>query len=134
MYGGADNDGLDGGKGSDIFVFEKFDGDHVGDQIMDFEIGTDKIRVQADWIENGWISLDIVSVSDDNKVDVAITVAQPRYADATWDYVTQHNALPPGFDLSNNTKTLRNINYEDGVILEILSSSVEMDNILFEVV
>ena len=41
--------------------------------------------------------------------------------------------LPPDFDPSVNEITLRNIDYEDGAIFELLTSPVE-DNILFEVV
>ena len=50
-----------------------------------------------------------------------------------FDCLGEHDALPPDFDHSINEITLRNIDYEDGAIFELLTSPVE-DNILFEVV
>ena len=100
---------------------------------MDFEIGTDHIRVQADWINDGRISLDFIPDSNDNTIDVVITRAT-RYSDKEiFDYLGEHDALPPDFDYSINEITLRNIDYEDGAIFELLTSPVE-DNNLFEVV
>jgi Ca2+-binding RTX toxin-like protein len=133
LYGGDGDDTFHGGNGADIFVLERFNGLNLGDQIMDFEIGTDKVRVQADWINDGRISLDFIPDSNDNTIDVVITRAT-RYSDKEiFDYLGEHDALPPDFDYSINEITLRNIDYEDGAIFELLTSPVE-DNILFEVV
>ena len=133
LYGGDGDDTFHGGNGADIFVLERFNGLNLGDQVMDFEIGTDKVRVQADWINDGRISLDFIPDSNDQTVDVEITIGT-RYSDKEiFDYLGEHDALPPDFDPSVNEITLRNIDYEDGAIFELLTSPVE-DNILFEVV
>ena len=132
LYGDGD-DTFHGGNGADIFVLERFNGLNLGDQVMDFEIGTDKVRVQADWINDGRISLDFIPDSNDQTVDVEITLGT-RYSDKEiFDYLGEHDALPPDFDPSVNEITLRNIDYEDGAIFELLTSPVE-DNNLFEVV
>ena len=47
LYGGSGDDTFHGGEGADIFVLKRLNGLNLGGQIMDFEIGTDHIRVQA---------------------------------------------------------------------------------------
>jgi Ca2+-binding RTX toxin-like protein len=47
LYGGSGDDTFHGGEGADIFVLKRLNGLNLGGQMMDFEIGTDHIRVQA---------------------------------------------------------------------------------------
>ena len=91
---------------------KKFDGSNLGDQIMDFEIGTDQIRVQADWVKDGWISLDFTPDENDKTVDVEITLAKRFEAGELSDYIEKYDALSPDFDPSVNKITLRDVNYE----------------------
>ena len=94
LYGGSGDDTFHGGEGADIFVLERFNGLNLGEQIMDFEIGTDHIRVQADWINDGRISLDFIPASNDNTVDV-VTTRPTRYSNREiFDYLREHDALP----------------------------------------
>ena len=101
---------------------------------MDFEIGIDQIRVQADWVEKGFLSLDFVSIDQESEtIDVAIVLEKPYvYADIITYYLENNSTLPDDFGTINKI-TLRNVEYEDGAIFELFNSPVE-DNILFEVV
>ena len=134
LYGGSGDDTFHGGKGADIFVLEKFNGSNLGDQIVGFEIGIDQIRVQADWVEKGFLSLDFVSIDQESEtIDVAIVLEKPYvYADIITYYLANNSTLPDDFGTINKI-TLRNVEYEDGAIFELFNSPVE-DNILFEVV
>jgi Ca2+-binding RTX toxin-like protein len=134
LYGGSGNDTLYGGQSADIFVLEKFDGSNLGDQIMDFEIGTDQIRVQADWVKDGWISLDFTPDANNKTVDVKITLAKRFEAGELSDYIEKYDALLLDFDPSVNKITLRDVNYEESDIVELLTSPVEEGNILFDIV
>ena len=90
LYGGSGN----GGQGADIFVLEKFDGSNLGDQIMNFEIGTDQIRLRADWVKDGWISLDFTPDANEKTVDVEIMLAKRFEAGELSDYTEKYDALP----------------------------------------
>lgn len=75
LHGGDGHDTLDGelgddvlhgGDGADIFVLSKIivrnpgirdTGIQIHDIVDDFDIGVDKVRVQQEWIDKGWVKI-----------------------------------------------------------------------------
>ena len=66
LYGYRGNDKLYGGDGADIFVLSKIivrnpgirdTGIQIHDIVDDFDIGVDKVRVQQEWIDKGWVKI-----------------------------------------------------------------------------
>uniref|UniRef100_UPI0025D4FEF1 calcium-binding protein n=1 Tax=uncultured Sphingomonas sp. TaxID=158754 RepID=UPI0025D4FEF1 len=83
LRGGAGSDMLWGGDGDDVFVFAGTVRDHVGERVMDFRSGTDKIDLSAYAITindvktavSGTDTLVSVDTNHDGRADFSITLA-----------------------------------------------------------
>lgn len=110
LIGGFGNDVLTGGQGKDIFVLEDplshaanfFT--RMTDTITDFDIGVDKIRVYQEWIDKGWVSIDIEEYNS-GKYQLGVTVKK-TLSDAEYLYLQEHGELPPQAKTSVSSKML----------------------------
>jgi len=110
LVGGFGNDVLTGGQGKDIFVLEDplshaanfFT--RMTDTVTDFDIGVDKIRVYQEWIDKGWVSIDIEEYNS-GKYQLGVTVKK-TLSDAEYLYLQEHGELPPQAKTSVSSKML----------------------------
>ena len=81
LYGGLGNDYLHGGAGADIFVLSEIivrnpgirdTGIQIRDIVDDFDIGVDKVRVQQEWIDKGWVNISVNHEAEFDEYDLIV--------------------------------------------------------------
>ena len=91
LDGGLGQDILHGGAGADIFVLTEYkvktaniadsrnwdiSALEMQDLVLDFKIGVDKVRVQQEWIDKGWVKITAERDEGPDQYDLIITFKQ----------------------------------------------------------
>ena len=81
LDGGLGQDILHGGAGADIFVLSKIivrnrgirdTGIQISDIVDDFDIGVDKVLVQQEWIDKGWVNISVNHEAEFDEYDLIV--------------------------------------------------------------
>ena len=142
LVGGFGNDVLTGGKGKDIFVLEDPLSHAVNfftpmtDTVTDFDIGVDKIRVQQEWIDKGWVIIGAEDTGSENR-QLSVTIKK-GLSEAEYLYLQEDGELPAQAKTSVPSKMLL-ANIADSDFAAYMKDggglgSADSDNILLDIV
>ena len=106
------------------------------DTVTDFDIGVDKIRVQQEWIDKGWVIIEAEDTGLENR-QLSVTIKK-GLSEAEYLYLQEHGELPAQAKTSVPSKMLL-ANIADSDFAAYMKDggglgSADSDNILLDIV